>query len=807
MKPSITPKTLILAAALLLAGWLLGTFTSGGGHDHDGSAQAPGEASIWTCSMHPQVQQPKPGKCPICAMDLIPLSKSGGKAERPREIAMTEAAKKLARIATVPVERRFVETQTRMVGKVSFAETNMKTVAAYFPARIDRLYVDYKGIEVKAGDHLAQVYSPDLLAAQAELLSALKFNSNLNAAREKLRLWGLSEKQIQAIETSGQTSDRMDIDSPQGGIVVAKHVNQGDYVKTGEPFFTIADLSTVWIQLDAYESDIPWLRFGQPVTFEAEAVPGRIFEGTISFIAPLVDPATRTIKVRVNANNPGLVLKPDMFVRATAKATLAGEGRVIAPDLAGKWISPMHPEIVRDEPGSCPVCGMALVQAEELGYTILQKGEEAPLIIPVSAVLRTGKRSVVYVEIPNRDQPTYEGREILTGPRAGAYYIVKEGLMEGELVVSEGNFKIDSSLQILAKPSMMSPDGTGGMGGHDHGGTGSPTTHSGVPVYEVAPIFHEFLEGVFQSYLKIQEALASDSLQDAQARSPELLKALGRVDMAVLEDEAHMAWMGYLAAIRGSTELVQEARNLEQARLGFQPLSQAIIELTQSFQAKPGDNAVEAFCPMAFDNKGASWLQLGTDIRNPYFGSKMLQCGEVRSALTEMVPSYNAGEIFRGQLGALLEDYFRLWKALSADDAAVAQKEAQALQTSLGALDMTALNEAAHHAWMPLHQELVPAVDSLAKAKDIASLRTAFEPVSIALTKAVKSFHPAGPEAVFVAHCPMAFDFRGASWLQPNQDLLNPYFGAEMLTCGSIKDNILTAPPSEDSPGHQHPKP
>lgn len=803
MRQFLTPKILVLATALLLTGWLLGALTSSGHKTSDPSTSA-GEATIWTCSMHPQVQQPKPGKCPICAMDLIPLSKSGGKAERPREIAMSESARKLADITTVPVQRRFVEAQTRMVGKVAFAETNLKTVAAYFPSRIDRLYVDYTGIEVKQGDHLAKVYSPDLLAAQAELISAIKFNSNVSAAREKLRLWGLSENRIRAIESSGETSDRMDIDSPLGGIVVTKHVNQGDYVKTGEPFFTIADLSSVWIQLDAYETDVPWLRFGQPVTFEAEAVPGKIFEGTISFISPVVDPVTRTIKVRVNADNPGLILKPDMFVRATAKATLAGEGRVIAPDLADKWISPMHPEIVRDAPGECPICGMALVKAEDLGYSILEDGEEPPLIIPASSVLRTGKRSVVYLEIPDRDQPTYEGREILTGPRAGDYYIVKEGLMEGDLVVTEGNFKIDSSLQILAKPSMMNPEGDGGAGGHNHGTSPMRISHSGIKTYEVGQVFHQLLEGVFADYLGIQEALANDSLEKAQTHSSGLLKALSKVDMAVLDEEAHIAWMGYLAPIRGSAELVREARNLDQARLGFEPLSRVIIDLTRSFQANPGDSAVEAYCPMAFDNKGAPWLQLGTEIRNPYFGAKMLQCGEIRSTLTEVVKSYDAGEGFRAQVGGLLEDYFGIWKALSADDVKVAQEQAQALQASYGALDMTLLEKDVHEAWMALHDELNPAVASMAEASEIQSLRVAFEPLSIALTRAVKSFHPTGPKAVFVAHCPMAFDFRGASWLQPSEELLNPYFGAEMLTCGSIKGNILTTPQSKGSPSHQH---
>ena len=171
----------------------------------------------------------------------------------------------------------------------------------------------------------------------------------------------------------------------------------------------------------------------------------------------------------MNVDNSDGRLKPDMFVRASVSARLATGGKVVDEALAGKWVAPMHPEIVRDEPGTCPVCGMNLVKAESLGFAIETSDDvEAPIVIPASAALLTGQRAVVYVEDPHADKPTYIGREVILGARAGADYIVLSGLSEGDLVVVSGNFKIDSALQIQAKPSMMNPEGGGSTGGHNH---------------------------------------------------------------------------------------------------------------------------------------------------------------------------------------------------------------------------------------------------------------------------------------------------------------------------------------------------
>jgi Cu(I)/Ag(I) efflux system membrane fusion protein len=431
----------------------------------------------WTCAMHPQIRQPKPGKCPICFMDLIPVAATEGRVGA-RQIVFSEDALKLMEVETTPVERKFVEAEVRMVGKVEYDESRVKEIAAWVPGRIDRLYVDFTGTLVRKDDHMVYLYSPQLLSAQSELLQAVKAVqetgsatelirqssvATLEAAREKIRLLGLKNEQVEEIEKTGRPTDHLTIYAPIGGIVIEKHANAGDYVETGAKIYTIADLSQVWVKLDAYESDMMWIRYGQAVEFTPEAYPGEAFKGKISFIDPMLNSMTRTVKLRVNVSNPEGRLKPEMFVRAVVRTKVAASGMVMDPNMAGKWICPMHPSVVKTEPGTCDICGMDLVTTESLGYIKAQEPNKAPLVIPASAPLITGKRAVVYVRLEGTEKPTFEGREIVLGPRAGDYYLVKEGLAEDEQVVTKGNFKIDSALQIQAKPSMMNPEGGAGQ--------------------------------------------------------------------------------------------------------------------------------------------------------------------------------------------------------------------------------------------------------------------------------------------------------------------------------------------------------
>ena len=624
-------KPILFIIAALVAGFLLrGCFTAPEAPVFQTENTKP-QTTTWTCSMHPQIKLPKAGKCPICLMDLIPLENSGEEGSE-RELVVSEHAAKLMDIQTTEVVRKRVSKTVRLVGKVDYDETRVSYITAWVAGRIDRLFVDYTGIPVSKGDHMVELYSPELLTAQEELIQAIRTAEKLEqsqsvtlretadqtilAAREKLRLWGLTADQIKDIEKHEKPNDHITIYSPVGGIVLHKNAQEGLYVQTGTKIYTIADLSHLWVKLDAYESDLAWLRYGQAVEFTSEAYPGERFLGTIAFIDPILNQATRTVKIRVNVANAEMKLKPGMFIRATVHADMAAGGKVMAADLAGKWICPMHPEIVKENRGACDICEMPLVQAESLGYVDIDSADTGvPLVIPASAPLITGTRAIVYVALPDREKPTFEGRIVVLGQRAGDYYLVKEGLSEGDRVVTRGAFKIDAELQLQAKPNMMSPI-------EEDEPLRARTT------YKAPAAFKQQVHALLEAYFSIQTALAHDNNSEAIAKGAIALEALQQVDRSLLDGEAHIAWMPYAESLKGLLEKISRSQDIDQTRHGFSALSEQLADVLQSFGA-PAGIVYRLEGSMAFDNQGATWLQPHDDILNPYFGASMLKCGGV----------------------------------------------------------------------------------------------------------------------------------------------------------------------------------
>lgn len=827
----------IAAIALVVLGRCSNSWWSGDADgDHaahmgtkDDGAKAGAEGSgetaptQWTCPMHPEVKLPEFGPCPKCGMDLVPMTSGDGQAG-PRQLVMSARARELARIVTTEVSRRFVTMPVRMVGKVDYDETRVRTIAARVGGRLDRLYVDYTGIPVKTGDHLVRLYSPELLQAQQELLEAKKrlkatereasaFLAKSNregyeSAREKLLLWGLSEAQVEAVERRGTIEDHMLIESPTAGVIIHKAVNQGDYVKEGTAIYRIADLTQLWIRLDAFEQDLPWLRYGQSVSVQTEALPGEVFEGQISFIDPVVHEATRTIKVRVQIANPENKLKPGMFVRAVVQSRIGEGGSVLEPRLAGKWISPMHPEIVKDGPGTCDVCGMDLVPAESLGY-VGDAAVDKPLVVPASAVLITGTRAVVYVEVRGAKEPTYEGREIILGPRAGDQYIVRAGLEENERVVTQGAFRIDSSMQIQAKPSMMS------MQGDANTFTGASTA-----------VLRASLEGIYAAYLAMQRALASDDAESAKKAGAALHEHLHALKPGALPRAAKVRWEDEALILERESTAVQDASTLSEIRQHFGKLSQSVLTLEKTFRHVGPSARFEAFCPMAFDDKGASWLQDEKPIRNPYFGKSMLACGEIRTefpgvpqrtksasgpvekkegneaptreapkpAVEKPAPEKPAVKEPEATANAVdfrsvYDAYFELQAGLAADDWQRATEARAKLDAAGAAIDSARLEASARDAWSKLRAGIV----ALRATQSIESMRASFQTVSDTLLMLHEKTGHVGRDVYYRMHCPMAFGNTGADWLQRDKKLANPYFGARMLRCGSITREL---PPS-----------
>jgi Cu(I)/Ag(I) efflux system membrane fusion protein len=620
-------KWIALLVITFAAGYRVGSLMNGG-TPAPAPAVTEATAQTWTCSMHPQIRQPGPGQCPLCGMDLIPAaSDDTGAADGPREVRLSPAARKLAEVETVPVERRFVESDVRMVGKIAYDQTRIREVALLTDGIIERLFVNYVGVPVKQGAHLAEIYSPEVLAATKEMLVArnaagAERSPVLQSARQKLHLLGVSDQEIDGMLAAGGPSRTFTLFSPIDGVVTAMGGYQGNWVMKGQRLCQVADPSTVWALLDAYESDIGFIHYGQPVALTVEALPGRTVTGFVAFIPPELDDATRSVKVRLNVPNPDGALKPGMFVRALLRARMTADGKEVSTGLAGKWISPMHPEIVKDGPGPCDICGMPLVPAETLGFIAPEAAAAPPLVIPATAPLITGRRAVVYVAKPGAEG-VYEGREIELGPRAGDFYVVQSGLTEGERVVTRGNLKIDSAVQILGKTSMMS------AGEEMVEGFGLE-----VPGEDEAPeAFRAQLGNTVKAYLGIHRALSEDDFEQARSSAAKMLEALVRVDMGLLDHAGRENGMDPLTAMRDSAGKISGAEDIRSARAEFEDLSKLLGKSARRFGLPADQTLFVVFCPMAFDNRGADWLQDHRDVKNPYFGAAMLRCGEVKGEI------------------------------------------------------------------------------------------------------------------------------------------------------------------------------
>ena len=369
------------------------------------------KSTIWTCSMHPQIRMTEPGKCPICGMDLIPTTQSNTATVDPDAIRLSKDAAQLANVLTTVVTKQKPVKEVRLYGKVQADERLFQSQTSHVPGRIERLNINFTGETVVKGQVLAEIYSPELITAQQELLETIKTKQLqpelYEASKEKLRQWKLTNDQIAKIESSGVIQNNFEVLSNTTGNVTARRVNTGDYISAGTVLLEIADLSKVWIMFDAYESDLQFLHAGEKLSFTLQALPGIDFSGNIIFIDPVIDPVTRVAKVRVETDNHAGKLKPEMFATGIVSSTLA--------------------EYFNN------------------------------VVIPKSAVLWTGKRSVVYVRQPNSEEPVFKIREVELGPMLGESYVITNGLTEGEEVVTSGTFSIDAAAQLEGKPSMMNP--------------------------------------------------------------------------------------------------------------------------------------------------------------------------------------------------------------------------------------------------------------------------------------------------------------------------------------------------------------
>ena len=552
---------------ILTLGFILGWAIFGReGESHASRDSAPAHEhqteTVWTCSMHPQIRAAEPGKCPICGMDLVEVgANTPGSGEN--MVVLNESALRLANVQTTVVGRREnLAREIRLNGKVSVDERQVHSQTSHVSGRVEQLGVNFTGEYVKRGRTLAVLYSPELVTAQQELLEAYRIRETqpalYQAARDKLKNWKLSDASIDDLITRGETTETFGVAADASGVVVEKKVNTGDYVSRGQSLYDIADLSRIWVLLDLYEIDIPWVKVGDPVQFAVRSLPARKFEGRITYVDPVIDPQTRVASARVELSNPEMVLKPGMFVTGVVKA------------------APEHSE---------------------------------EIVVPSSAVMWTGERSVVYVK-QNADGGTgFEMRLVTLGPSTGGGYIVKEGLNDGEEIVTHGTFAVDAAAQLGGKPSMMNQPT------HSHDIKAASSQHY--------PSVDRLLDG----YMTLKDALVNDDFEEAKNKAGETAAILKSVRMNDFTSQDHDEWMKHHAELGSIMNNLQKSSSIDEMRNHFIALSEHMIGIAQHFGTR--ETLYIQHCPMADSNSGADWLSKESKIRNPYFGSAMLMCGEV----------------------------------------------------------------------------------------------------------------------------------------------------------------------------------
>lgn len=587
------PKALLWG---FLAGCLLMGFATcfRGSEPAAPSAPAPSD-SQWTCSMHPEVRQAESGSCPLCGMDLVQVDAQAQVVSR-HSVALSARAKALARLETVRVVSRPGAThQIELSGQFSANGMLLHTISTPREGWIDQLTVDAPGRAVVRGDLLARIYVPgvfeahrDLLDGQRKYVSASlgsrankKGLAQMERAKKQLRALGASEDAITFLQDDEDAPSRsLPICSPYTGTILKRYLNPGAFVLQGQPIFQIADLSALWLLLDVHEKDLPWVTLGDHVEVVVDAAPHQTFQGIVSYLDETVDPKHRTATARVHINNPTWKIRTGMFARAR-----------LTPQAS--------------------------------------KGSQGRLVIPATAPLFTGKRAVVYLEIKQGEDVRYEPRTVRLGHRRGDVYPVIAGLQEGDRVVSRGAFVLDADLQIRGGPSMMAQ----GDDRHDD----PRFVPSKLSAQEL-----ELLRPLFYYYLEVQATLAADNLQRVKHSEHALSAAIDKLDLSKAP-AAQKTWLLTQKALQQEMTRLRASSELSEHRVGFERLSHAVIGLLARHGNPLPYGLRLAYCPMAFDNAGAYWVQKNDSILNSYFGAQMLRCGEIRQRLDPgdflMVPS------------------------------------------------------------------------------------------------------------------------------------------------------------------------
>ena len=588
MKTSSIIVLIVVGAIAGSAGWFAAK-KSGGTKPATGSSAR--KVLYYQSPMHPWITADKPGRCTICGMKLEPVfegERGFGGAEG--VVMLGSNSVQVVNVQTELVTNRVLSRTLRVAGVIDDDDTRHRRLSAYAEGRIEKLFVNHVGAEVVEGQPLAVLYSPALLTAESEYLTLVRRRASpelsptvqqerrrlIEAAAQRLKRLGYSDAQLAALAKKDAADARTEVLAPMTGTVVSRNVYEGQYVKEGEALFEIGDFSTMWFQFDAYERDLSGLQVGQLVEVTSSSLPGKILSAPIKFIDPNLNEMTRSAKVRVELANP--IVDDGGRKRRLLYHRLFAEGTV--------------------------------------------KLQSAPMLtVPRSAVLSAGQ-PVVYVEAGTR---AYEQRSVKLGRRGDDYWEVLSGVEAGERVVTTGNLLIDAQAQLNSS--------TTGMAGRQASGPATTSANGKEAMKPVPPATTEAQLALAKEFFALTSelgaALAADSLSLFNERAPrvhamipQLMDVFGstkslRPTLAKFEQSGHL----------------ETARDLAAARKEFLPFSMATAELAVQLRAQPGGPLVKIFnCPMVNRavpgaDKNGRWVQVEGPLRNPFFGSQMLDCG------------------------------------------------------------------------------------------------------------------------------------------------------------------------------------
>lgn len=524
-------------------------------------------AEFWTCSMHPNVRSQEPGDCPICGMDLIPANSGGSEVDN-SAITLSDNQIRIANISTIVVGSSSANSFVTLSGKIGIDERKKFTQPSHFSGRVEQLYVNYTGAKVSNGQKIASIYSPELVLMQRELLSAYKKKEDnpdlYNSIVRKLKRKKIHDEQIKKITESGEVEERFDLHAHNSGVVTNLFISSGDHVSMGDPIVELANLNNLWVEFDAYESDLAEVAIGDMIEFEVPAYPNKKFKSRINYIDPLINNETRTAKVRGSISNSSGLLKPEMLVSGTVNSSSDSES----------------------------------------------------IIIPKSAVLWTGERSVVYVKVPDTDEHIFEARVVKLGKLTDSGYPILEGLRNGEKIASKGTFTIDAAAQIAGKKNMMTME----------------NKKAGNVTQEKDEIKEEIdFSGLLPHYIKLQESFVATDLQKAKLNSKKLANYISS-ELISTNELKESKYEQQIESLLSLSRGITDDTDIEDARKKFSNISVLLIDIMDATKSYD-DKLYVMKCPMATVGDSAVWLSKNKKVLNPYYGDKMLNCGFVKREL------------------------------------------------------------------------------------------------------------------------------------------------------------------------------